>query len=130
MSTFPARNMQHHVPILGWLYLVSHALFLAIGLLVFVLLTGMGVATDEPEARSILTIVGVAVGLLLAVLSIPGLVAGYGLLSRKGWGPSAALVVAILNLVNIPVGTALGVYTLWVLTQPDIHAYFNARTLA
>ena len=43
------------------------------------------------------------------------LIAGYGLLNRRPWGRIVAIIVAILALINFPFGTALGIYTLWVL---------------
>ena len=43
------------------------------------------------------------------------LVAGYGLLNRRPWGRIVAIVAAILALIKFPLGTALGIYTLWVL---------------
>jgi hypothetical protein len=43
------------------------------------------------------------------------LLVGYSLLTRRPWGRVLAIVVAILSLIKIPVGTALGIYTLWVL---------------
>lgn len=126
MNRSTSRTLEPHLTLLSWLYLVGHLVFLAIGLFVFMLLTGIGVATGEPEARSILSIVGSAVGVFLTTLAIPGLAAGYGLLRRTAWGRNLALVVGILNLFNVPIGTALGAYTLWVLTQPEIESYFQA----
>ncbi|MEI9981702.1 MAG: hypothetical protein WDN23_22440 [Edaphobacter sp.] len=43
------------------------------------------------------------------------LLAGYGLLQRTPWGRVVAIIAAILALIKIPFGTALGIYTLWVL---------------
>jgi zinc-ribbon domain len=43
------------------------------------------------------------------------LIAGYGLLQRRPWGRVLAIVVAVLTLFKVPFGTALGIYTLWVL---------------
>jgi hypothetical protein len=43
------------------------------------------------------------------------LIAGYGLLNRKPWGRIVAIIAAILALLKFPLGTALGIYTLWVL---------------
>jgi hypothetical protein len=43
------------------------------------------------------------------------LIAGYGLLQRKPWGRVVAIVAAVLALIKFPFGTALGIYTLWVL---------------
>jgi hypothetical protein len=64
-----------------------------------------------------LTIIGGVIVLKAAL----GFVAGWGLLQREHWGRTAALVVGFVSLFNVPIGTALGVYTLWVLlpTQSD-----------
>jgi hypothetical protein len=43
------------------------------------------------------------------------LIAGYSLLTRRPWGRIVAIVAAILALIKFPFGTALGIYTLWVL---------------
>jgi hypothetical protein len=40
---------------------------------------------------------------------------GFSLLTRKPWGRVLGIVVGVLVLIKIPVGTALGIYTLWVL---------------
>jgi hypothetical protein len=43
------------------------------------------------------------------------LIAGYGLLNRAPWGRTIAIIAAIFALIKFPFGTALGIYTLWVL---------------
>jgi hypothetical protein len=43
------------------------------------------------------------------------LVAAYGLLNRRPWGRIVAIIAAVLALIRFPIGTALGIYTLWVL---------------
>lgn len=45
------------------------------------------------------------------------LVTGYSLLTRRPWGRVLAIVAAILALLKFPFGTALGIYTLWVLAS-------------
>ena len=106
------------------------AVFLAIGAFVFVLLVGIAPVTGAPEPMWILSLVGTSVGLLMAALGLPGLFAGYGLLTRKSWARILAIVVGILSLLNFPIGTAIGIYTLWVLTQPVATEYFAAPTPA
>ncbi len=125
MTQLNEREVQEHVKILGWLYIVVNAIFLVIGFFVFTLLTGIGVAAGDPDAVAVLGIVGTSVGLLLAALSLPGMIAGYGLLTRKAWGRILALIVGIINLVNIPVGTVIGLYALWVLMQERAVDYFE-----
>ncbi len=50
-----------------------------------------------------------------ALASALALLTGYALLTRRPWGRVLAIIVAVLSLLKIPFGTALGIYTLWVL---------------
>lgn len=118
------RQLEQHVTLLGWLHIIGHALFLVIGAFVFVLLAGIGAASGDFQAARILVVVATAVGLLMIILALPGLAAGYGLLRRKSWGRILAIIMGALNLPNFPLGTALGLYTLWVLLQPEAADYF------
>ena len=130
MNPMNQRDLQVHVAILGWLYVVGHAIFLVIGAFVFLLLIGFAPVMGEPEPMWILTLVGTTVGLLMAALGLPGLLAGWGLLTHKPWARVLAILVGLLSLVNFPIGTAIGLYTLWVLTQPTASEYFAAPTPA
>ena len=130
MNSLDQRQLQLHVPVLGWLLIVEHAIFLLVGIFVFVLLTGIGFASGEREAMTVLTIVGTGVGLLLVVIGIPGLVAGFGLLAIKSWARILAIVVAILGLTNVPIGTLIGIYALWVLMQDAATEYFAPQASA
>jgi hypothetical protein len=55
------------------------------------------------------------IGYLILAKAAAGLITGWGLLDRQPWGRILALVVGFISLFSIPIGTALGVYTLWVL---------------
>jgi hypothetical protein len=126
MTDSMQRDIQQHITVLGWLYIVGHSLFLAVGAFVFLLLTGIGFGSADAEAARILPIVGISVGLLLAALALPGLAAGYGLLMHKPWARILAIVVGVLSLLNFPLGTIIGIYTLVVLMQPVAANYFAA----
>jgi hypothetical protein len=60
-------------------------------------------------------------GWLILAKAATGFFTGWGLLQREAWARTRALVVGFVALLNIPLGTALGIYTLWVLlpTQSD-----------
>jgi hypothetical protein len=118
------------VTILGWLYIIGHAIFVVLGMFLFILLTGIGLAVPDPDARLVLPVVGTAVGWLLILLSLPGLIAGYGLLTAKPWARVLALVIGILNLVNVPIGTIIGAYACWVLLQQPTREYFEPHGTA
>ena len=124
MNSLDQRQLQLHVPVLGWLLIVGHAIFLVMGMLVFLLMMGIGVTTGDRETMGILGTVGTVVCLLFVVIGIPGLVAGFGLLAIKSWARILAIVVAILGLVNVPIGTLIGLYALWVLMQDAATGYF------
>ncbi|MCS6953539.1 MAG: hypothetical protein RMK57_02955 [Bryobacterales bacterium] len=126
--------MRDHVRILGILYLVFGGLGLLAALLILLLFGGVaglvGVFSQEPEARvaiPVLGVIGAALFLLLVLLSVPGLIAGAGLLKFRPWARLLAIVLSAINLLNVPFGTALGVYGLWVLFQRETEALFVAR---
>ena len=125
MNQLDEKQLQTHVPIVGWLLIVTNALFLLLAAFLFALLVGIGVATGEPEASRILTIVGTSLAALFTVLGIPGIVAGAGVLARRSWGRVLAIVVAVLSLLNFPIGTIIGIYAIWVLLQEAATTYFK-----
>jgi hypothetical protein len=86
---------------------------------VFVVLTGSGILSGDPEARAILPIIGSAVAAFLLLVSAPAVIAGIGLLKRCSWARILMLIVAVLDLLNIPLGTILSIYTIWVLLQEE-----------
>ncbi len=53
--------------------------------------------------------------LMTIVLGGAAILTGYALLTRRPWARVLGIVMSILSLIKIPFGTALGIYTLWVL---------------
>jgi ABC-type spermidine/putrescine transport system permease subunit II len=51
----------------------------------------------------------------LAISTVLGGLAGYGLNARQPWARTVAIIAAIWALIHPVPGTALGIYTLWVL---------------
>jgi hypothetical protein len=118
-------QLRQHVTILAWLHLAFAGLAILIGLFIFLLLGGIGLAIHDPEARPVLLVVGVAVGVFLFAAGVPGLIAGYGLLQRRTWSRVWAIIAGALHLFNIPIGTLLGIYTFWVLANPEAERYLQ-----
>ena len=103
---------------------MSSAIFLLIGIVALVFMVTMGLIVQVAEAFTILGIIGIAGTMFFALLALPGLITGYGLLKRYSWARFLALIVAFFNLANFPVGSAIGVYTFVVLLQADIGQEF------
>ncbi len=129
MNQFKQDDMRQHVTIVGWLYIIGHVLFMVIGAFVFVLMMSIGVVVRDPEALPILSLVGTWTALFLTVLALPGLIAGIGLLKRQMWGRVLAIIVAFFGLINFPIGTAIGLYALFVLLQNAAAEYFAPQQL-
>src|SRR5512139_1849129 len=127
MNQLNQNNMQQHVTIVGWLYIIGHVFFIVIGGFVFVLMMSIGFFIRDLEALPILSIVGTWTALFLTVLALPGLVAGIGLLKRQMWGRILAIIVAFFGLINFPIGTAISVYALFVLLQNAAGEYFTPQ---
>lgn len=51
----------------------------------------------------------------LFIYSLGSIATGVGLLASQTWARMLAIILGIIRLINIPFGTALGIYTLWVL---------------
>ncbi len=125
------QDAETHVKIVGWLHLLLSILGLLLAtflLLVFLVIGLLLAAADEPEALGVLAIIAIAIGFFLFLLSAPGLVGGIGLLKRQNWARILVLILSVLQLFNVPFGTALGVYSLWALTRPETMALFGQRT--
>jgi hypothetical protein len=58
-------------------------------------------------------------GIFTGASSLLGLIAGWGLLERQHWARILAIIAAILALPHLILGTAIGVFTLWVLAPSD-----------
>lgn len=117
-------QFENHVVIVAWLHIGASALFAAAGIFVFTLFAGIGVAAQDPEALPILATFGTAAALFLVTVSVPGFLAGYGLLHRRPWSRVLAIVVGFLQLVNFPIGTAIGAYTIWILFDEQAATVF------
>jgi hypothetical protein len=119
--------MEKHVHVLGILYIVFNALGLLLALIVFWALIGPGIISGDPEAFAILTIIALVLWSILVILSIPGIIGGIALLKWKSWARILVLILGFLNLIDIPFGTALGIYTIWALMKDETIALFKAK---
>jgi len=117
--------MEKHVTLLGLFYIACSVLGILCAFIVFIAVVGGGFISGDREAIRITMIVGSAAASFLALISIPGIIAGIGLLNRREWARILTIILGVLNLINIPFGTALGIYTLWALMQDETVRIFS-----
>jgi hypothetical protein len=120
--------MRTHVQILGWIFIVTNALGVlgaVFGLLAFL---GLGLfvgVTGALEAIPIIGGLGVILFFFLLLFCLPGLIAGFGLLTYAPWARILTIVLAIIGLAGWPVGTFIGIYALYVLFQAETIRLFD-----
>jgi hypothetical protein len=108
--------MEKHITLLGWLYITFNFIsFLTTALAMYLFI--------PPEGRFVAH--WVTFGMF--VISAPGILGGIGLLKRKYWAKILVLVLGVILLFHFPFGTALGIYTIWLLTRPETAPHFVAR---
>jgi hypothetical protein len=125
--------MREHVRVLGYLHIIMGALGIVGALIVMLVFGGIagvvGMASNhDPDALiaiPILGVIGTVIAVIVVALSLPGLIAGIGLVKFQSWARILTIVLSALNLVNFPLGTALGVYGFWVLLRPETEALFQ-----
>jgi len=130
-----APRVQRHLQTLGILWCVFGAYRILAGLLgffVFRAVTWRHFGGDWPfggwggmHGPPWMAFMPVLVTITVAMAAL-ALFAGFSLLNRKPWARILTIVLAILSLVKFPVGTALGIYTLWVLAPMSSAVEYDA----
>lgn len=111
--------MERHINIVAALQIGYSILGLVIGAVLFILFHFIGDFIDEQEAKLVLPIIAKIVITVVVIFSIPGIIAGIGLFKRKEWARILTLILSVLHLLSFPLGTAVGVYSIWALVQPE-----------
>ncbi len=119
----PGERVTRHIRILGVLWIVRGGLKLLGAALAFFFGTAMlpwmsRIMPRFPLERFMEGFIPAMIALsagLAFVVGAASVVAGIGLLQHDPIGRPLALILGFLSLLSIPIGTALGIYTLWVL---------------
>jgi hypothetical protein len=120
--------MSTHIKILAWLHIVF-GLFGAFAAVVVLGGTMFGAAfAGSLKDSAIVGMAGGFVAILIGAMSAFQLIAGWGLLRRMPWARILTIVLGVISLLRFPWGTALGIYTLWVLLSKDGAAQFGVTS--
>ena len=94
-----------------WFVLAAFRIILAAIMFALAALSRMG----DMQTRMFGPILFGGIGAFLLVLGAATAVTGYGLLKIRPWGRVLTLVMSFVNLLEIPLGAALSIYTLVIL---------------
>jgi membrane-associated protease RseP (regulator of RpoE activity) len=119
--------MEKHINIVAALQIGLSVFNLMIAFLIFTVLKLVVGFVDETAAKTILSVVADVVAIVFIVLSVPGILAGIGLYKRKEWARILSFILSVIEIFSFPFGTAIGIYSIWTLSQPEtIREFGNA----
>lgn len=125
--------MRTHNQIIAWLHIVFGGLYVLGGLvawLVFVGIGGAAAASGGQEGLAVLAAfggIGTFIMLFVLVLGLPGVIIGWGMLQHQPWARIGGILLSIINLLNVPIGTILGVYGLVILCNEETARLYQGR---
>jgi hypothetical protein len=124
--------MRQHVKILAILHIVLGGLGVLAAVVVMAIFGGLagvvglaGQAQDGMIGSAVLGMIGAAITIVVLLLSLPGLIAGIGLLTFQPWARILTIMISALELPGVPLHTTLGIYGLWVLLSNEGAALFS-----
>jgi hypothetical protein len=133
---YSRNRVREHVKLVGILWMAYSALHVVGGVIVLLISKLVVVRLGNipngppPEIMAWLPALVTAIGWLILAKAAVGIITGWGLLQREEWARVVALVMGFVALLSVPVGTALGIYTLWVLLPSQSEEEYRALTLA
>ena len=130
-APMPSR-LERHLRTLGILWMIGSALLLIPALVLMMIgsLVHFSIPGSEQAARIIAPFALFVIGGIFALVSSCGIFVGWGLIKHQSWARIAGIVLGVMVLFHFPLGTALGVYTLWVLLSDDGTQYHQLAAAA
>ena len=112
-------DMAKHINILGALFLTTSMILIIAGFVINYIVPMAGEISGDSTAMRITSIIGHSLGTVLFVLATPGFICGYGLITKKAWSRIIGIILSCFSLLSIPIGTAIGIYGLWILFKDE-----------
>ena len=116
--------MDTHKRILGILYIISGVLHI-LGMifisflfsLLFPLLFEHAQLDDQFILVWVVPLLRAIAAFVIIIVAIPSIIGGVGMLNQKKWAFTLVLVMGCFKLFSFPLGTTLGIYTIWVYAE-------------
>jgi hypothetical protein len=119
-----ASRLDDHKKILGILYVITSLLTIMTMMLLHLIFTtiyAFAFSEADPDEQAVFQLVMAIAGyvqvFVIVIVGLPTLIAGAGLLMKQSWAMILSLIVACFKLFAFPVGTAIGVYAIWIYSE-------------
>jgi len=124
-------RVQGNLHLLAIFWFAISAFNAILGVVLYIIANTLLAPGGSAGAPSFLRPLLSVVAIIILGGSALGFSAGWGLMHREPWARTLVLVLAFLVLfINIPVGTAVGVYTMWVLMPGESEQEYEALVAA
>jgi len=120
--------MSTHVKVIAGLYIVFGVIGIMVAVGLGLIISFGGWVSGDQIAMTVTTIVAIVLGMGIFLFSVPGIIAGIGLFKFKEWARIFSIILGILNLPGFPIGTALGLYTLFIMLDAETVKLFVPPT--
>ena len=116
--------MKTHLTVIGTVNIGFGIIGLFFGFLVILILSGFFPIDfgNFPAA-----LVGTIAGSSIILFSIAFIIAGAGILKESAWARIMTLILSTISLIKVPWGTAWGIYSIWVLVNPETVSIFSKK---
>jgi hypothetical protein len=106
-----------HILVVAVLNIAAAALWVISSAMIFY---NLNMTEFEPKTQELAT----TLSIVLLALAVPYLLLGIGLLLKFRIARFAAILLGFIHLVELPAGTLLGFYMLWLFLTQNTDAYF------
>ncbi|MDO8930044.1 MAG: hypothetical protein Q7J86_06255 [Bacteroidota bacterium] len=117
--------MEKHINVVAALQIGLSIFNLLIALLIFTVLRFAVAFVDDANGATIVSLIADIIAIAFIIISIPGILAGLGLYKRKEWARILTMILSVIEIFSFPFGTAIGIYSIWALIQPETVAAFE-----
>lgn len=118
---------EQHIKYLAYSHLGYGGLMALLGLLMIGFFNGvLGLAPEAPPV-GIMILFSLFIAFIYGLMTVPSLIAGYGLLKNKKWAKTASIIGGVTAASNFPIGTAVCVYTFWFLFSEPGKSVFEKQ---
>jgi len=121
----PERRVASHLRVLAVLWIARGILLLIPGIFMVSFSHWQFPAEMPVDVQGFLHPLLGGIGWTFLLGAVACIIAAWGLLERTPWARMFTIIVGAISLVEVPFGTALGIYSLWVLLPESSEAEYR-----
>jgi hypothetical protein len=125
----PVNRVAAHLRVLAVLWIARAVLLLIPGLFLLVFTRGRFPSGMPEDMQGFLHPLLGGIAWVMMFGAAACFIAAWGLLERAPWARIFTIIIAAISLVEVPFGTVLGIYSLWVLLPESSEAEYRAMAM-